>query len=95
MAQDRLITKGAFLEAELAPLQLEDVTRKGIAATVAAWKTWLYDDGGQAPIVGHLNGAVAVPWATAQALYGGVASGAGQKWQRELSLAANLTSEHA
>ena len=81
----RLVTKGAFLEAELAPRQLEDVARSGsIAAFLKSWKTWLYDDGISTPLVGHLNGAVALPWAAVQARYGGVESSAGQRWQRDL-----------
>lgn len=79
----RVITKGAFLEAEIAPQQLALVAESGIAACLATWQTWLLDDGTDAPIVGHLNGAVAQPWTAVEALYGGVANGAGQRWQRE------------
>jgi hypothetical protein len=67
---ERLVTK---LESELAPQQLEDVVRGGVAQALAAWKTWLYDDGVLAPTVGHLNGAVARPWAETGALHGGLA----------------------
>ena len=78
----RLVTKGAFLEAELAPRQLEDVATLGVQSTVDKWRTWLLDDAAASPMVGHLNGAVARPWAELEAKHGGAASGAGQKWQR-------------
>jgi MFS family permease len=82
-APGRLVTKGAFLEAELAPRQLDDVVRLGLPHALAKWRTWLYDDGMGAPLVGHLNGAVAQPWDVAEQKFGGCANGAGQRWQRE------------
>jgi hypothetical protein len=83
----RLVTKGAFLEGELQPQQAEEVSSGGVEATLARWRTWLYDDGAT-PAVGHLNGAVARPWAAVCELHGvhGV-NGTGQQWQRDAECA--------
>jgi len=55
--EGRLLTQGRFIESELGGRQLNDFASLGIAAAVAVWATWLFDDGLPAPIVGHLNGA--------------------------------------
>ena len=86
-APGRLVTKGAFLEAELAPRQLNDVVQLGLPHALAKWRTWLYDDGMGAPLVGHLNGAVAQPWELAEQKFGGGPNRAGQRWQREQRVA--------
>ena len=78
---DRIVTKGAFLEAEFAPRQMDDVVRLGVHGCLERWRTYLYDDGVDEPMVGHLNGAQAVPMAVLQEQYG-ERSGLGQRWQR-------------
>ena len=47
------------------------------------WRTYLYDDGIAAPMVGHLNGAQTKAWATLQERHGEHRNGAGQRWQRK------------
>lgn len=82
----RLITKGAFLENEIAPLQLAEIARDGMEEVVSKWRTYLYDDGVGSPLVGHLNGADAKSLDELVALYGDAAAGQrsiGSRWQRE------------
>lgn len=81
-APDRLVTKGAFLENELAPQQLDDVETMGVAGCVERWRTYLYDDGVALPTVGHLNGAQTMAWERVSEIHGKHRQGAGQRWQR-------------
>ena len=87
---DRIVTKGAFLEAEFAPRQMDDVVQLGVDGCLARWRTYLYDDGVEEPVVGHLNGAQTVPMAVLQEQYG-ERSGIGQRWQRETASECSVT----
>ncbi|KAL1504348.1 hypothetical protein AB1Y20_010754 [Prymnesium parvum] len=77
----RIVTKGAFLEAELAPQQMQDVQTMGLPAYIRRWQTFLYDDGDAQPAVGHLNGAQTLSWHSLQQRFGDRAD-VGQRWQR-------------
>ena len=51
------MTKGHFIEAELGQVQFQDVCARGVAVSLPRWRTYLYDDGIEAPAVGHMNGS--------------------------------------
>lgn len=52
-----------FIESKLGPRMLSDFAQLGIAAALAKWACFLYDDGRDVAIVGHLNGSSARPLA--------------------------------
>ena len=56
-AGEKLITRGHFIEAELGQVQFKDVCASGVAASQPRWRTYLFDDRVDAPIVGHMDGS--------------------------------------
>ena len=53
--------RGSFIEAEIGQRQFEDFVARGVGEALRTWRTFLFDDGTDAPVVGHLNGARAAP----------------------------------
>lgn len=54
---------GGFIESKLGPIMVDDFAALGCAAALGKWRAYLYDDGDDAPCVGHLNGSKAQPLA--------------------------------
>lgn len=74
---------GGFIESSLGPRMLADFARRGVAAALATWACFVYDDGRDAAIVGHLNGSSARPLAeldAEHAAHPGRTGTVGRRW---------------
>mmetsp|Transcript_37448 Transcript_37448/g.116455 ORF Transcript_37448/g.116455 Transcript_37448/m.116455 type:complete len:340 (+) Transcript_37448:47-1066(+) len=80
-SKERLVKRGGFIEGELGQLQLPEFAARGVPAALERWRTYLYDDGEEAPIVGHLNGCRYEAWDVLNEKFGAFGNGrVGRRW---------------
>ena len=75
---------GGFIESKLGPLMVDDFAALGCTAALGKWRAFLYDDGDDAPCVGHLNGSKAQPLAELDAEHAanpGRTGTVGRRWK--------------
>ena len=70
-----VVKKGGFIEGETGQLQFPEFCARGPAPALGRWRTYLYDDGSEAPMVGHLDGKRFKSVETLKQLYGDRATG--------------------
>merc|ERR1712176_1079645 len=82
--EEAVVKKGGFIEGELGQLQYPEFVSRGIAPALQRWRTYLYDDGCQNPMVGHLNGKRYQPMESLKEKYGSTARGrTGRRWMTQ------------
>ena len=70
-----VVKKGGLIEGEMGQLQFPEFCARGPAPALERWRTYLYDDGSDAPMVGHLDGKRFKSVETLKQLYGDRATG--------------------
>jgi len=80
-SKEKLVKRGGFIEGELGQLQFPEFVTHGVGAAIERWRTYLYDDGEEAPIVGHLNGSKYESWEVLNEKFGAHGTGrVGRRW---------------
>jgi len=70
-----VVKKGGFIEGEMGQLQFPEFCSRGPALALERWRTYLYDDGSDDPMVGHLDGKRFKSLDTLRQIYGDRATG--------------------
>lgn len=77
-----VVKKGGFIEGEMGQLQFPEFCSRGVAPALERWRTYIYDDGSDEPMVGHLDGKKYKSLDTLKQMYGDQVNGRiGRGWQ--------------